>query len=65
MSVEKCISRLLYCLEIKEHVCRQELVNVHDNNYQPQRRVWKFVSVLKFKEVLFQTSVTLRECVCK
>lgn len=54
ISVEKCISCLLYCLEIKEHVCRQKLVNVHDNNYQCQRKVWKFVSLPKFKEMLFQ-----------
>lgn len=46
ISVEKCILCCLYCLEIKEHVCRQELLNVHDNDYQPQRRVWKFVSML-------------------
>lgn len=54
ISVEKCISCLLYCLEIKEHVCRQKLINVHDNIYQPQRKVWKFVNMSKFKEMLFQ-----------
>lgn len=63
--MEKLISGL-YCLEVKEHICRQGLVNVHDNNYQPQRRVSKFVGVLKFKEMLFQMRVTLvGECVHK
>lgn len=37
-------------LEIKEHVCKGELVNVHENNRQSQRTVWKFVNMLKFKE---------------